>query len=50
MDKLDKIVEAIEELGAARRASDEYPNCAASQRNLETSREELKWLLEEVLD
>ena len=50
MDKLDQLVEAIEELAAARRASDDYPNCSCSSRSLDTAREDLKQLLQEVLD
>ena len=50
MDKLDQLIEAIEELAVTRRAVDEYPNCVASQRNLDTCRDDLKALLEEVLD
>ena len=50
MDKLDRLVEAIEELAVARHDADDYPNCASSQQNLDACRYDLKRLLEEVLD
>lgn len=50
MNKVERLVELLEELSVARRDVDENPNCAASSRNLDEVRDDLHGLFEEMLD